>query len=153
MFSFLESKTRCFYLIVASLHLAKGKIALLVRSEVVIHTAPLKHWNPYQLRRKSELTDKPNFWTPQWLRCSYPSTYTINLIIQLFSSITLIWVAVRQQFHLKGHQNLLSSYSQLCAQWAVPNHIQVVLNHSKKTMVQVLYPYPFPGATAPTYFL
>lgn len=136
-----------------SLQFAIGKIALLVRSEVVIHTAPLKHWNPYQLRANQNFQIKPTLELHNDLDVSYPSTYTINVIIQLFSGITLIWVVVRQQFHLQWHQNLLPPCSQLCTQWAALNHSQGMLNYSTKTMPPILYLYPCPGATIPTYLL
>lgn len=135
----------------ASLQLAIGKTALLVRSEVVIHTAPQKHWNPYQLRANQNFQINLTLELPNDLDVSYPSTYTINLIIQLFSGITLIWVVVRQQFHLQWHQNLPPLYSQLCTRQAVSNHSRVMLNHSKKTVAQILYAYSSPGATIPTY--
>lgn len=138
----------CFYLIylIISLQLAIGKIALLVGSEVVIQTAPLKHWNHYQLRSKSELPDKPNSWISKWLRCALSfhlhNKFNYSIISQHDTGLAGCQAAIPSAMTPKS----AAPYSQLCTQGAVSNHCQVMWNHSKKTMAQVLYPYPFPGA-------
>lgn len=67
------------------------------------------------------------------------NTFNYSIIFQYYTDLGGCQAAIPSAMTPKSAAPL--QYTQ----GAVSNQSQVMLNHSKKTMAQVLYPYPFPG--------